>query len=234
VTDVTLYQGDCLDVMRGMDDASVDCVIFSPPYNIKGGTHSPSGMLKDIPRNITKNWYEDNLPEQEYQEWLYQVTKECLRVSNAMVWVNHKTRYANKAALHPVRILDFPIYSEVIWDRGGSITLNSKRFAPSHEYILGFGQPKYWNDDSNVLMSVWRIGPDRDDNGHPCSFPITIPLRLISASCKPGGVVLDPFAGSGTTGDAAVQLGCDFSGIEIAPGYFAIAEKRIAQAQGRW
>jgi DNA modification methylase len=48
-----------------------------------------------------------------------------------------------------------------------------------------------------------------------------------------GGLVLDPFMGSGTTGVACVQTGRDFIGIEIDPGYFKIAERRIKEAQAQ-
>lgn len=228
--DVTLYLGDCLDVMAEMEANSIDISIFSPPYNIKGGTHAPSGMLKDVPRNITRDWYEDDLPEEDYQSWLRDVVAECMRVCDGLVWVNHKVRYSDGSAIHPSRYLPFNIYSEIIWDRGGSITLNSKRFAPSYEIIYGFGKPNYWNDNSNKIMSVWRIAPKNSRDGHPCPFPDIIPLRLIEASCNSNGITLDPFMGSGTTGVAAVQLGRKFIGIEIDETYYEIAKKRIQQA----
>jgi len=226
----TLHMGDCLEYLRTLPDGSVDVVITSPPYNISGGSHSPSGMLKNIPRNITRDWYVDNLPESEYQEWLRNVIAECLRVSRGIVWVNHKTRYADRQAISPARFLPFNIYSEVIWDRGGSITLNAKKFAPSHEILLGFGTPHWWNNDSNTLLSVWRINPEHESTGHPCPFPLEIPRRLMTASCPPAGTVLDPFMGSGTTGVACMQTGRNFIGVEIDPGYFAIAKRRIEDA----
>ena len=68
------------------------------------------------------------------------------------------------------------------------------------------------------------------ENGlHPTQKPISLMKWCIEiAKAK---TILDPFMGSGSTGVAAAQLGCDFTGIEISPKYFAIAEKRIAEAQ---
>ncbi len=66
---------------------------------------------------------------------------------------------------------------------------------------------------------------------HPSPKPIEYMRKLIERVTSPGDTVLDPFMGSGTTGVACVQLGRSFIGCEIDPGYFAIAEKRIKQAQ---
>ena len=58
----------------------------------------------------------------------------------------------------------------------------------------------------------------------------TFPLRCIAAGCKPGGTVLDPFAGSGTTGLAAIQLDRGFTGIDLSPDFARLAAGRLAQA----
>nr|WP_305790805.1 site-specific DNA-methyltransferase [Actinomadura kijaniata] len=63
--------------------------------------------------------------------------------------------------------------------------------------------------------------------------PVDIPLRCIAAGCRPGGNVLDPFAGAGTTGLAARQLGRHFTGIELVPDYYDLIARRLAAAAGR-
>jgi site-specific DNA-methyltransferase (cytosine-N4-specific) len=60
-------------------------------------------------------------------------------------------------------------------------------------------------------------------------FPIDLPLRCIKAGCKPDGTVLDPFSGSGTTGEAARQLGRRYVGIDLNPAYHDLAKDRFAQ-----
>ena len=69
--------------------------------------------------------------------------------------------------------------------------------------------------------------------GHPCSKPVGLMVALINRFSNPGDIILDPFMGSGTTGVACIQTDRDFIGIEIDPRYFAIAEKRIKEAQVR-
>jgi site-specific DNA-methyltransferase (cytosine-N4-specific) len=77
---------------------------------------------------------------------------------------------------------------------------------------------------------VWSI-PTRPYKGpHFAAYPIDLPLRCIAAGCKPGGVVLDPFTGSGTTGLAALQLDRRFTGIDLSPDFARLAAGRLAQA----
>lgn len=230
---MNLYHADCLDVLRSMPDKSVDIVVTSPPYNTLPAKCKPSGMRA---KYKTDKWqkkaasgYFDQRDEKEYQSWLREVVSECLRVSKGLVWINHKVRYRDGYAVHPIRFLDFPVYAEVIWDRRGSMALNCKRYAPSHECIIGFGTKHYWDDSLNTLMSVWRISPQRSED-HPCPFPLEIPKRLIQSSCPPKGIILDPFMGSGTTGLAAQMLGREFIGIEKDEVYYGLAKDRLTPA----
>jgi len=239
VSKITLHQGDCLEYLKTLEPGSVDAVVTSPPYNTLPASHKPSGFRADRKTGVDKwamkcaHGYFDQRPEQEYQSWLIDILTECVRVCRGIVWVNHKVRYREGVALHPARMFSWPIYSEIIWDRGGSMALNCQRFAPSHEMILGFGRPVWWNQKLNKLCSVWKISQEMNRTDHPCPYPLEIPKRLIEASCPPNGIVLDPFSGSGTTGVACVRTGRNFLGCEIDPGYYAIAQRRIADEQAK-
>lgn len=76
---------------------------------------------------------------------------------------------------------------------------------------------------------VWTIPTRPYPAAHFAVFPIDLPLRCIKAGCKPGGTVLDPFSGSGTTGEAARQLGRRYVGIDLNPAYHDLARERFAQ-----
>ena len=77
---------------------------------------------------------------------------------------------------------------------------------------------------------VWSI-PTRPYRGpHFAAFPLDIPTQCIKAGCKPGGMVLDPFCGTGTTGIAALALGRHFTGIELNPAFAALAAERLRHA----
>lgn len=76
---------------------------------------------------------------------------------------------------------------------------------------------------------VWSIPTGRYPGAHFAVFPIDLPIRCIKAGCKPGGTVLDPFSGSGTTGAAARQLGRKYVGVDLNPAYHDLARERFAQ-----
>jgi site-specific DNA-methyltransferase (cytosine-N4-specific) len=74
---------------------------------------------------------------------------------------------------------------------------------------------------------VWRISTVPSPTGHPAAFPPEVARRAILAGSRPGQTVLDPFAGSGTTGVAALALGRRFVGVELSEAY-AAARERLA------
>jgi len=228
---VTIYHGDCREVMSALPD--VDCVITSPPYNTLPATNNPSGLHG--PKGGRGKWvkkaaegYADQRDEVEYQEWMLEILSRAFELCRGLMWVNHKTRFRDGVGIHPARMFPWPIYSEVIWDRRGSMALNAKRFAPSHEFLLAFGSPHWWDDNLNTRMTVWRIAPVRGSD-HPCPFPRRLISAPIASSCPPDGVVLDPFMGSGTALDEAKRLGRRSIGIEIEERYCEIAADRCSQ-----
>lgn len=79
--------------------------------------------------------------------------------------------------------------------------------------------------------SVWKIPTSASRTAHVAMFPEALVEPMISAGCPRGGVVLDPFFGSGTTGVVAKRLGREFIGIELNPAYIKIAETRLSNTQ---
>ena len=79
--------------------------------------------------------------------------------------------------------------------------------------------------------SVWEVGSEPFTEAHFATFPTKLIEPCVLAGCPPGGIVLDPFFGAGTTGVVATSLGRKFIGIEINPEYAAIAENRIKNTQ---
>ncbi len=228
----TVHNCDALRLLGNMPSNSVDIVVTSPPYNI-GSDHRRGGGFAEeklINRKLRDSFYEDgeDVPEPEYQAWLYTVVAECLRVSRGLVWINHKTRFRGGVGIHPLEFLKFPVYSEIIWARPGSFMLNSKRFAQSHEYVFGFGKPHYWDDTVNSKCTVWHI-PAVQNSAHACPYPEQLIEPLILGSCPLNGIVLDPFMGSGTSAMVAKRLGRQFIGSEINGEYIEYSRGRLGQ-----
>lgn len=120
------------------------------------------------------------------------------------------------------RMFDVPKPQWVgVWHKPMSFGFWTTPFYPHWEPIMFYGLPmKLGHHD------VWTYGPEKP-NGHPCPKPLPLMKDLVLA--MPHGVVLDPFAGSGTTLRAAKDLGRRAIGIEIEERYCEIAAKRLAQ-----
>lgn len=85
------------------------------------------------------------------------------------------------------------------------------------------------NNGSRNARSVWSIATQPYPGAHFATFPEAIPERCIKAGSRTGDIVLDPFCGSGTTGQVAIRLGRSFIGVELNADYAELARKRIVQ-----
>jgi site-specific DNA-methyltransferase (adenine-specific) len=222
--------GDCLNVMRDWPDKCVDLIVTSPPYNLKKKWWkcSANGCMPKVAKKFTEHWYPDEIPEEAYQKKQKALIAECLRIGPCVAY-NHKVRYAFKRegrAFHPMDWIDSRmLWVEIVWDRGGGITFNSRRPIVADERIFVLGRPKAWTHLG--LTTVWRIPPDSDPNPHPCAFPVKVPLWLIGSFTRPGDIIVDPMCGSGTTCVAAKMLGRRYIGIDISEDYCRIARERL-------
>lgn len=113
-----------------------------------------------------------------------------------------------------------PQYS---YDAPGAKNLNSGLHA-AREEVAPDGHPLGRNPGD-----CWSFPTQPYPEAHFAVFPLELPVRCIKAGCKPGGTVLDPFSGSGTTGEACRRLGRKYTGIDLNPAYHDLAIKRYAQ-----
>lgn len=197
---VTLYLGDCLDVMRDMPDKSVDAVITDPPYGIarvwKGGSSHGWGVARlATPK---RNSWDDKPPSKETFDEIFRISK------NQVIWGGN--------------YFSLPISRcWLVWNK------------PERGFTLAEAELAWTSRDAPIrVFDYRRSDPDRE---HPTQKPLSLMTWCVLNFTKEGDTVLDPFMGSGTTGVACVQTGRNFIGVEIDPGYYAIAEKRIRQAQ---
>ena len=136
---------------------------------------------------------------------------------------------------------------DVIWEKGNAKPESAKdRPTRSHEYLFLFSKNEKYYYDAEAIKepsasdggtrnkrSVWKVNTKGFKGAHFATFPPELIRPCIQASCPKDGVTLDPFMGSGTTGEVATEEGRGFVGIELNPEYFAIAEKRIANARAK-
>jgi DNA modification methylase len=235
---VQLHHGDCLDVMRKMADESVDIVVTSPPYNmglVPGG--NGRGMYRPGASNKAGRFrdgygeHDDAMEQSDYDAWQREVLVECWRIARVGVFYNHRPRVEHGVLRDPLsNDFGIPLRQRIIWNRGTGIDVNLRAFCTRGEYILLFAKPDFKLVDhaASGMGDVWDLGIDREMTGkHPAPFPVALPARCIAATGAQS--VLDPFAGSGSTLRAAVNLGIRGVGIELERGFCDLAVGRLAQ-----
>lgn len=199
---VELHLGDCLEVMRSMPDKSVDAVITDPPWNM--------------------NYFQDdNKSWKEYTDWLKSIKDECERVSRLGVWIFQSTK-----AIPYVSHLFEGYMPFAAVKNFSQMTPKSVPNCWDVAFYRVFGG--YRGNGRNWFLCN-TAGMLSERTGHPT--PRSMDVMTYIVNMFEWQTILDPFMGSGTTGVACVQTGRNFIGIEIDPEYFAIAEKRIKEAQ---
>jgi len=229
----TIYNCDWREVVNQFEDNYFDLTITSPPYNLykKWWSGGKVKIFKRMEDKFNYHWYDDELPEGEYQKQQKELIENCLRISH-LVGYNHKVRYAFKRAgrsFHPMEwLLGFPLWVEVIWDRGGGTAINCRRPVMSDERIYFLGKPDYYYQVPGST-TIWKIFPAAAGYDHPCPFPEELPRRAIESFAAPGSRVFDPYCGTGTTLRAAKDLGRRSVGCDTVEKYCEIAANRLKQ-----
>lgn len=236
---VVLYHGDCLDVLPTLP--VVDLMFTSPPYNL--GVTSGGGFghgtnwkgkwkaaaLEDGLSNGYTS-HDDAMPLEEYEEWQRTVLTACwARLSNrGAIFYNHKPRVQYGTLWTPFRVNpNLPVRQVIVWARAGGINFAPTHYCPTHEWIMVFAKPDFRlkSKGASGVGDVWRVHQEPSD--HPAPFPVGLPAMAIETTGP--SLVLDPFAGSGTTLRAAKDAGVRAIGIEVSERYCEMAVRRLAQ-----
>jgi site-specific DNA-methyltransferase (adenine-specific) len=238
---LTLFQGDCLELLPQFPECCVNMIFADPPYFLSnGGITCHAGKMVsvnkgkwDVSKGIDEN-HEFNLA------WL----SECQRVlaENGTIWVSG-TAHVIYSVGFAMQQLGFKILNDIIWYKpNASPNLSCRYFTHSTETVLWAARNKkskhtFHYDlmkqlgNGKQMRNLWEISPPRPSEKkygkHPTQKPINLLERIILASTNEGEVVLDPFNGSGTTGIAALRLGRKYIGIEISDEYLAATVKRL-------
>lgn len=229
-----IIHGDGLEVMRTLPDKCVDIVITSPPYNLLNS--SGNGLKKNTNCGKWKNAaikegyaeYDDNMPYADYIAWQRACVAEMCRLikDDGAIFYNNKNRVQNGLLEDRGEILrGFPLRQIIIWKRSGAINFNAGYFLPTTEqnYLLcnrAFKLAK----GANKLTDVWEVTQEMK-NPHPAPFPEALIDRIVSSTT--GQIILDPFAGSGTTAVCAKKFDRQFILIEKSLKYCEMAQTRL-------
>ena len=226
---IELWCGDCLELMKNIDNESIDLVITDPPYKLNKTTGSMTSSSKsdrwqgnlragDKTANITNVI--------QFSEWLPEVYRVLKENSHCYVWVNDK----NLVDLcNDAEKVGFRLHNILVWKKNNCTP--NRWYMKNCEFIVFLHKGKSFpikNLGDAQLFECDNI--NGKDKLHPTQKPITYLERLILNSSNELDTVLDPFMGSGSTGVACVNTNRKFIGIELDNTYFEIAKERIEKA----
>jgi DNA modification methylase len=210
-TNVELYLGDCLDVMRKMDDKSIDVIITDPPYGIKrdkgtGGDGRFNGRV--VKRRVYDDNWDQSRPGKEY-------FGEMLRIARVvLIFVGNYFADLLPRGSH-----------WVVWDK--------LQTAPSFSdcELIWTNVPR--NNVKMIRREFNGLFGRENERYHPTQKPLKVLTWLVDHYSEPGMTIFDPFMGSGSTGVAAVMAGRNFIGVELLKKYYDIARMRIERARAQ-
>lgn len=246
-----IIDGDCIEVMNGLCEASVDLVFADPPYNLqlRGDLHRPDNSKVDAVDDHWDQFASFKAYDDFTRDWLA-AARRILKPDGA-IWVigSYHNVFRMGAELQNQ---GFWILNDVVWRKSNPMpNFRGKRLTNAHEtliwaskseeakYTFNYEALKALNEGIQ-MRSDWvlpictgheRLKDDNGDKAHPTQKPESLLHRVILGTTNPGEVVLDPFFGTGTTGAVAKMLGRDFIGIEREAAYREVAERRLAKVR---
>lgn len=252
-----LYLGDCLDVLPTLAEGSVDLTVTSPPYDRLREYNGYSFDFEPIARElyrVTKSggvvvWVVGDMVEDggetlsSMRHALYFVDKCGFTMHDTMIYKKDGAPFPESN-----RYLQTFEYMFVLSKGGapkthnllqektkyGGSASNSTRSADGGvtNFRYAYGKENRTRDNVwYIPCGYMKTTKDKDAYEHPAMFPEALARDHIISWSNPGDVVLDPMMGSGTTGKKSVELSRKFVGCECSLEYYAIAKRRILQAQ---
>jgi len=234
VSSVRLYHGDALDILTDLEPLSVDAIITDPPYCSGARTNAEvvnrNGMSRK-PKWAAKPLDTDRMTSVGFVWLMREVAIEAERLlpegGSFLCFIDWRQYPHLYGAIESANLR---IQNLVVWDKKNMSMGNG--FRNQHELIIHAtkGVPTVYNRSIPNVISHTRIS---SSEAHPTEKPVGLMDLLLSVVTKRGQTVLDPFAGSGTTGVACVRSGRNFIGAEKDETYYCLAQSKIAAAQSQ-
>jgi len=219
-----LAQMDCVAFLRSLGDETVDLIVTDPAYESLE-KHRAIGTTT----RLTADWFEI-FRNERFPELLAEMMRVLKRDAHLYIYSDQETAFVTKPM---AEVAGFKWWKHLVW---------SKTKIDSDEPAAGMG---YHYRASHELIGFYEKGKRRLANlgvcdvlraprvkGYPTEKPVGVSATLVRQSCPPGGLVVDCFMGSGSTGEATFLAGCRFAGCDVAERSMAIARARLAALGG--
>lgn len=203
-----VFQGDCVDVMQGLPSNSVDFVLTDSPYLMNYRPRSGQTVLND-----------------NQADWLAPSAVEMYRLLRRdSLYVSFYGWQAADLFIDAWRNAGFRIVGHLVFHQAYAASARFVEYRHECAYVLAKGSPALPATPPADVID-WAYTGNRL---HPTQKPVSVLAPLIETFCTQGGIVLDPFCGSGSTLVVARQTGRDFIGVELATQHHRVAIDRLA------
>ncbi len=246
-----LYNDDCLNILNSLPENSVDMIFADPPYFLSSGSFTcQNGQMVSVKKG---DWDLTNGTKKNFEfhnTWI----STCRRVlkPNGTIWISG-TYHSIYQCGFALEINKYHFLNDIVWFKpNASPNLSCRFFTASHETLLWARKEKTgkhtfnydlmkngdWPEDQLKkpglqMRSVWSINTpkliEKKFGKHPTQKSFDLLKRIVLASTNKGDVILDPFAGSSTTGLATYLYGRDFIGIDTEKQYLDLSIKRFEE-----
>ena len=240
--DFTLYIGDCLKVLKKIEEKSIDMIFADPPYFLSsGGVSCHSGRQVSVDKAEWDKCISSKDKLNFNRKWI-RACREVLK-DEGTIWISGTFHniYSVGMALEEEH---FKIINNITWRKlNPPPNLACRCFTHSTETIIWAkkdckGNKHFFNyplmkeiNGGKQMKDVWEgpLTPKKEKNNgkHPTQKPLYLLEKILLASSKEGDVILDPFNGSGTTGVASKKLKRKYIGIDLDEGYINLTIKRL-------
>lgn len=238
-----IHQADFLEVSKDWPGEIFDHCMVDPPYNMS----KENGLGWAFSSHVTMSEEWDTFSRGDYLEfsraWIKQVSRLVKKNGNIFIFGTYHNIHDIG---HILNELDFRIINSIVWFKpNAQPNITCRMLTESTEYIIWACNNKKekatkWTfnyeiakalNNGKQMRNFWKIPyapkSEKEFGKHPAQKPVAIMARLIMIATKPGDVILDCFAGSGTTGVVADNLKRQWVMVENDPKYVEIAKKRI-------
>jgi site-specific DNA-methyltransferase (adenine-specific) len=232
-----MIEGESLGALRELPDASVDALICDPPYSSGGFTRgdrmndTTSKYISTGTKVVRPDFAGDNRDQRGFEYWCVLWLAECLRIAKpgSPICIFSDWRQL-PITTDAVQAGGWVWRGIVPWNKTDNVRPQMGRFSAQAEFVVwGSAGAMPQRTDVGCLSGVITEPMVLSEKLHTTGKPVAVMRELVRV-CPPGGIVLDPFAGSGSTGVAALLEGRRFLGIEVVPSYAELARDRLIAA----
>lgn len=219
---VTLYYGDSFEVMSGLEDESIDCVITDPPYTetMHKNARKNDSKMEQVVEGLSFEAFTEDKQRLAFIE-LGRLTKS---------WVVSTLAFEHSAAFYADPPTGLDVKRIGVWVKNNPMPqISGDRPAHGWEsiaYLHKQGRKSVWNGGGNHGNYVSNLARP---TGHPTPKPLSMISSFVERFTNAGDLILDPFAGGGTTLFAARNLGRRAIGVEIDEKYCELIANRLSQ-----